>query len=77
MAPTKDAKHPQVLVLKRETRTEGYFFLLGPDGTLSKAVYVEVGKPFSLVANELAQPTFNKDMPDWHTWATKFPPAHH
>src|ERR1700733_12048245 len=54
LAPTADAKHPQVLVLKRETRTEGYFFLLGPDGTLSKAVYVEVGKPFSLVANELA-----------------------
>jgi len=77
LAPTSDAKHPQVLVLKRETRTEGYFFLLGPDGTLSKAVYVEVGKPFSLVATELAQPTFNKDLPDWRAWAAKMPPAHH
>ena len=66
------AKGKDALILEHQTgRSEAYFFLLGPDGNIQKAVYLEVGKPFFLIANELAQPTFDKDKKDWHDWTSK------
>jgi hypothetical protein len=65
------AKGKDALILEHQTRSDAYFFLLGPDGNIQKTVYLEQGKPFFLIANELAQPTFDKDKKDWHDWASK------
>ena len=69
-------KGKDALILEHQTRSEAYFFLLGPDGNFQKAVYLEQGKPFYLIANELAQPTFDKDKKDWQDWASKLGSAH-
>ena len=69
-------KGKDALIVEHQTRSDAYFFLLGPDGNFQKAVYLEQGKPFYLIANELAQPTFDKDKKDWHDWASKLGTAH-
>lgn len=50
---------------------EVYFFLLAPDGSLKQTAYLEEGKSFIVIANDLARPTFNADMKDWTAWADK------
>jgi hypothetical protein len=69
-------KGKDALIVEHQTRSDAYFFLLGPDGNFQKAVYYEQGKPFYLIANELAQPTFDKDKKDWHDWSSKLGTAH-
>jgi hypothetical protein len=71
-----NVKGKDTLILEHQTRSDAYFFLLGPDGSFQKAVYLEQGKPFYLIANELAQPTFDKDRKDWQDWASKLGAAH-
>lgn len=67
-----ELKNQQVIVLEHQVPSrEVYFFLLGPDGALQKTAYLEDGKSFLVIANSLAQPTFNADMKDWSEWASK------
>ena len=76
LTQAKDPQHPAV-VLEHQTSQEAYFFLLSPDGKLAKTVYLEPGKPYLLIANELAQPVFQRDQKDWLEWAEKLGPAKH
>ena len=54
------SKDKDVLVLERQTTLRRLFLPLSPDGNLQKAVYLQQGKPFYLVSNELAQPKFDQ-----------------
>lgn len=58
-------KGKDAYVLEHQTHSEAYYFLLSPDGNFQKAVYLEPGKPFVVIANELAAPTFARDKKDW------------
>lgn len=70
LAPTKDAQHPDV-VLEHQTTSAAYFFLLGQDGSLKSTAYLESGKPWYNIANELGQSKFDRDVKDWHDWVSK------
>jgi hypothetical protein len=72
LVPTKDAQHPDV-VLEDQTTSAAYFFLLGQDGSLNSTAYLEAGKPWYHIANSLAQNKFDRDVKDWHDWASKLP----
>jgi len=72
LVPTKDAQHPDV-VLEDQTTSSAYFFLLGQDGSLNSTAYLEAGKPWYHIANSLAQNKFDRDIKDWHDWASKLP----
>ncbi len=76
LTQAKDAQHPAV-ILEHQTTSEIYFFLISSDGSLQKTAYLEQGKPFLIIANELAQPTFQRDQKDWLVWAEKLGPAKH
>jgi hypothetical protein len=76
LSPTSDKSHPEALILFRQTSGDAYFFLVGPDGNLSKTAYIEVtGKSWIPMSNSLAQPTFAKDKAAWHAWVSKPAPA--
>lgn len=64
-------KDKDAFILEHQTHAAAYFFLLSPDGSFQKAVYLESGKPFVVIANELAEPTFTRDRKDWLEWASK------
>ena len=64
-------KDKDAFILEHQTHSAAYFFLLGPDGSFQKAVYFEPGKPFVVIANQLAEPTFTRDKKDWLEWASK------
>jgi hypothetical protein len=68
---TQLKNQPAILLEHQVPGHEIYFFLLAPDGSLQKTAYVEEGKPYIVIANSLAQPTFNADMKDWSSWADK------
>jgi len=70
-----EVKKQPAIVLEHQTLTETYFFLLAPDGSLQKAAYFEPGKSYLVIANSLAQPTFQADMKDWQAWVAKPTPA--
>jgi hypothetical protein len=70
LVPTKDAQHPDV-VLEHQTTSAAYFFLVGADGNLKSTAYLESGKPWYLIANELGQSKFDRDKKDWHDWVSK------
>jgi hypothetical protein len=76
LTQVKDPQHPAV-VLEHQTTSEAYFFLLSPQGNLQRTVYLEQGKPFLVIANELARPAFERDKKDWLEWASKLGPAKH
>ena len=76
LTQAKDPQHPAI-VLEHQTSMDAYFFLVSPDGKLAKTVYLESGKPFLLIANELAQPVFQRDQKDWLDWAEKLGPTKH
>jgi hypothetical protein len=64
-------KDKDAFILEHQTHSAAYFFLLSSDGNFDKAVYLEQGKPFVVIANQLAQPTFTRDKKDWLDWASK------
>jgi hypothetical protein len=71
-------KDKDAFIVEHQTHSEAYYFLLSPDGDFQKAVYLEPGKPFVVIANSLASPTFARDKKDWLEWASKAgskPPA--
>lgn len=70
LVPTKDAQHPDV-VLEHQTTSDAYFFLLAHDGNLNSTAYLESGKPWYNIANELGQSKFDRDKKDWHEWVSK------
>ena len=70
LVPTKDAQHPDV-VLEHQTTSVAFFFLLAQDGSLKSTAYLESGKPWYNIANELGQSKFDRDVKDWHDWASK------
>jgi hypothetical protein len=70
LVPTKDAQHPDV-VLEHQTTSVAFFYLLGSDGNLSSTAYLEAGKPWYHIANELGQSKFDRDKKDWHDWVSK------
>lgn len=70
LVPTKDAQHPDVVLL-HQTTSIAYFFLVGQDGSLSSTAYLESGKPWYHIANELGQSKFDRDKKDWHDWVSK------
>jgi hypothetical protein len=70
VVPAKDPNHPDVVLL-HQTTSSAYFFLLDADGNLKSTAYFESGKPWYLIANELAQGKFDRDKKDWHEWVSK------
>src|ERR1700722_7601067 len=70
LVPTKDAQHPDV-VIEHQTTSSAYFFLVAQDGSVKSTAYLESGKPWYNIANELGQSKFDRDKKDWHDWASK------
>jgi hypothetical protein len=70
VVPTKDAQHPDVVLL-HQTSSAVYFFLLDTNGNLTSTAYFEAGKPWYHIANSLAQSKFDRDKKDWHDWVSK------
>jgi hypothetical protein len=54
-----------MILLMRQTPTDAYYFALAPDGTLAKAAYWTLGKPWVAMGTALSGPTFNKDKQVW------------
>jgi hypothetical protein len=67
----KDPKQPEAVVFEHQTADEIYFFRVGPDGAILYTAYLERGKPWLLIANQLGQSVFNKDAADWHAALSK------
>jgi hypothetical protein len=72
---TEVKKQPAIVLVHQIPGSQYYAFLLGPDGSLQKTVYLEQGKPFMSIANSLVQPIFQEDMKDWQAWIAKPAPA--
>jgi len=67
LTPSADAKHTDLVVLERQSSSDNYFYLVGPDGNLQKAAFVQLGsKQWSPIAVSLAKDQFDKDKKIWH-----------
>ena len=65
----EDAKKSMTLILERQTGADVYFFLVGPDGNLQKAAYLDLGKAarqWVSMGSSLGKPQFDKDKVIWH-----------
>lgn len=71
LVKVKDPKQPEAVVFEHQTADQTYFFRIGPDGAILYTVYLERGKPWLLIANQLGQSVFNKDAADWHAALSK------
>lgn len=71
LVKTKDPKEPEAVVFEHQSTSQTYFFRLAPDGSISYTAYLESGKPWLLIANQLGQSIFNKDVPDWQAALAK------
>lgn len=71
LVKTKDPKEPEAVVFEHQSTSQTYFFRLAPDGSISRTAYLESGKPWLLIANQLGQPIFNRDSADWHAALAK------
>ena len=69
----KDPKNPdaQAVVFEHQSSSQTYFFRLAGNGSIFKSVYFERGGSWLLIANQLGQPVFNKDVADWHAALAK------
>lgn len=67
----KDPKQQEAVVFEHQSTRETYFFRLAPDGSISHTAYLENGKAWLLIANQLGQPIFNKDVADWRAALAK------
>jgi hypothetical protein len=70
---THDAKKADLIVLRRDTPSDFYFFALAPDGTLQKAAYLAngSGKSWVQMGNMVSKPTFDKDKEVWLDFLAK------
>lgn len=67
----KDPKQPEAVVFEHQTAGQTYFFRVGPDGNIMYTAYYESGRSWLLIANQLGQPVFDKDAPDWQAALSK------
>ncbi len=66
------------IIIERLSATEVYFFLLAPDGTMSKAAYDQTGQPMMSIGSAVGGPAFEQDLKVWEPYITKVsvaPPA--
>jgi hypothetical protein len=68
---SKDPKQPEAVVFEHQTADQTYFFRVSPDGSIMYSAYLEPGRSWLFIANQLGQPIFDKDAADWHTALTK------
>ncbi len=68
---SKDAKQAEAVVFEHQTADQTYFFRVAPDGSIMYTAYLEPGKAWLFIANQLGQPIFNKDAADWHAALSK------
>lgn len=72
LSETGDPKNPEAVILMHQTHTEIYYFLLAANGSIDKTAYGQYGsRSWSLIANELALPTFQSDQKEWEDWVKK------
>jgi len=78
LSKSRDGKS-DLIILLRQTYNDKYFYLLGPDGNVQKAAFIQLGaKSWSPIAVALVQPTFDKEKKVWHDHVLKLgaaPPA--
>lgn len=67
----KDPKEPEAVVFEHQNAEQTYFFRIAPDGSILYSAYLEPGKSWLLIANQLGQPVFDKDVPDWQAALSK------
>jgi hypothetical protein len=71
LVKVKDPKESEAVVFEHQTADQTYFFRVGPDGNITYSAYLESGKQWLLIANQLGQPIFDKDAADWHAALSK------
>jgi hypothetical protein len=78
LTKSMDGKRDAIILERLSPGIEAYFFLLAPDGTMSKAAYDETGKPFMAIGNAVGGPAFEQDLKIWEPYIAKVsiaPPA--
>lgn len=68
---SKDPKQPEAVVFEHQTTDQTYFIRVGPDGKIMYVTYLEPGKAWLFIANQLGQPVLDKDTADWHAALAK------
>ncbi|MGH9575080.1 MAG: hypothetical protein ACRD40_16310 [Candidatus Acidiferrales bacterium] len=63
---SKDPKQPEAVVFEHQTTDQIYFIRVGPDGKIMYVTYLEPGKAWLFIANQLGQSVLDKDAADWH-----------
>lgn len=66
-----DADSGDMILIMRQTPTDAYYFALAPDGTLAKAAYWTLGKPWVAMGTSLSRPTFDRDKQVWLDYMPK------
>jgi len=78
MTKSADGKHDVIILERLSPGIEAYFFLLAPDGTMSKAAYDQTGQPLMSIGSAVGGPAFEQDLKVWEPYITKVstaPPA--
>jgi hypothetical protein len=65
LTKTSGSPSTEAIVLEHQTVEEVYFFLIAPNGSLSKVAYISRGQSWTPMASSLAQPVFERDRKDW------------
>ncbi len=68
---SKDPKQPEAVVFEHQTAEQTYFFRVNPDGSILYTAYLEPGKSWLFIANQLGQSVFDKDAAEWHAALSK------
>lgn len=68
---SKDPKQPEAVVFEHQTAGQTYFFRVEPNGSIMYTAYLEPGRSWLFIANQLGQPIFDKDAADWHAALSK------
>ena len=71
LVKVRDPKEPEAVIFEHQTADQTYFFRIGPDGSIVYSAYLEPGRSWLLIANQLGQPVFDKDASDWHAALSK------
>jgi hypothetical protein len=71
LVKVKDPKQPEAVVFEHQSASQVYFFRVGPDGNIMKTAFFENRSGWLLIANQLGQSVFNKDVADWHASLAK------
>jgi hypothetical protein len=66
-----DANKGDMVLILRQTPTDAYYFALAPDGSLTKAAYWTIGKPWVAMGTSLSRPVFDKDKQVWLDYVPK------